>query len=228
MNLINQTQLGKISGTTRQNVGKAIKRIPAVLTLMKHKGVTKIDLDGALTQNWIGTRGQTPEKKEEIKKKKKNTAKEITPDQVSEFTPPTAALEKHELEKRKLILGNEKLEIENGKKRGKLIKKDLVQKVFGRIYSIDENQFKTIGMTVAPKITAAFGEANQKKSIEILKLFKSDSIEKKKEIVKILNAGGPDRILEIRKILEDAVWTILKNIKRLIDKFLQDVKELGK
>lgn len=132
-----------------------------------------------------------------------------------------------ELKRLKLKEDIEKVRIDNERKRGALFPKVLIKRVFGRLHSIDENQFKILGTSVSPGISAIYNKANTEKTKQILSLFKKeDDKELKKEINKILNIGETDRILEMTNLLEDKTNGILKAIKREIDKFLKNLDRL--
>lgn len=87
-----------------------------------------------------------------------------------------------------------KIKIERLAKEGLLIERTLVQQVFGQIYMIDSNQFKTMGDKLAPDIAALAG------------------------------IDDPEIIIKINEKIESAAFKILKHIKADIDKFLLSIK----
>lgn len=83
-----------------------------------------------------------------------------------------------------------KTRVERMQKRGKLIDRDLVRTVFGKLYQIHTNEVRTLGANLAPGIAGRFG-------IE-----------------------DPAAVLEVEKSIDDAALHVLSHIKRLLDDFL--------
>lgn len=135
--------------------------------------------------------------------------------------------EKHELDKNRIREVTEKYRIDNEKRRGELIPKNLIKKVFARFYSIDANQFKTLGIKVSPGISSLYNSSNTEKTKNILELIgKKSDRELKKEINKILNSGESERILQMNRILEDGTGIVLGAIHRESEKFLKNIEKL--
>lgn len=86
-----------------------------------------------------------------------------------------------------------KTRVEREQKRGLLIERSLVQTVFGRLYQLDSNQFKTLGAKLAPELAGQFG-------IE-----------------------DPAALLKVEALIDAEVLKILSHIKRLLDDFLVGV-----
>lgn len=159
---------------------------------------------------------------EELKSKPKKPEPPPKP-----IEPPKAYTDKQELEKQKLVSQIRALDVATDKKRGILIPVILIKRVFGRLHSIDENQFKTLGVSASPEISAIYNNANETKTKQILELFgKEKDKNLKKSISKILNAKEAERILEMTGVLENKASEILKAIKREIDKFLKNIERL--
>lgn len=236
MNPITKAAFARHGGFSPQYVNEQIRKDPYLIDLVNHNGKEQVDLDGDATILFLDSHSKNKLKESSPKehentpplktKETKNTTETV--DARSEkVRKKYGTEEKHILEKQKLVENIDKLRIDNEKKRGSLIPKILIERVFSRLYSIDENQFKALGINVSPKISAVYNSANTDKTKLILGLIKKESdIELKKEINKILNAGEPDRILEMNKILEDATGGILSAIKREFDKFLKNIKKL--
>lgn len=220
MTPVTQAFIVEKTGLSKQAISKAVKA--GHFTICKHGGKQKIDLDGHLTVEWLmlhpmkSKNGDVPQEKE------------INYDQY--FIPAgntsTDLTSKRSLENTKLNEQIEKLRIENQQKRGNLIAKNLIVKVFNRVYSILQNQFKPMGINAMPKISAVYNSSNIVKAKEILKLFDiEDDTRKRSEILNILNSGEQDRVNEGNQILEDSVGDILKNVQRAIKKFLESIEE---
>ncbi len=234
MTPITQAKLAQLAGVTPQQITKVVRFKPPQLTIVKLPGKAKlfIDLDGHLTAQYL--HGRTPKELKEPTETKKEPGKEEKPinpyqddgNYKSKSHNPSGVRipgseSKHDLDR---IYIEEKIEntrIKNEQLRATLIPKDLVEKIFSKIHSIDDTQFKTIGINTNSKIESVYGQDNIRKVGQILELFSrlpDDRI--KSDIQKILEEGETGRTLEINSIMEDATGSILKNIQREIDDFL--------
>ena len=83
-----------------------------------------------------------------------------------------------------------KTRVEREAKRGLLVERKLVQTVFGRLFMIDSNQWKTLGAKLAPDLGGEFG---------------------------IEDAAA---LLRIEQKIDSEVSRILSHVKRLLDDFL--------
>jgi len=236
-----QAKLSQRAGVTPQQITKVMRAQPPQVTLVTVPGKLKkqIDLDGHLTAQYL--EGRTPKPEPEPGEKKEKPAAPHAPavnpyqgkgnykstSRNASGVALTGNEQKHELDR---ILTEEKIEekrIKNEQLRATLIPKDLVEKVFFRIHSIDDTQFKTIGINTNSKIESVYGADNIRKVTQILELFGAKPDDKKKsDVQKILEEGEAGRTLEINSIMEDATGSILKNIKREIDDFLILCEEL--
>lgn len=238
MTPITKADLARRAGKSAQYIDKVQKKYPPVIDFIEvpHPKSGKIKIlvnpEGELTRKFLikclGS-GTSPQKKPHAQKKTTGPIIEHAEEsETKTWTPPTEAVqqEKHDLEKIKLKKQIEEIEIKNEIKRGELIEKKLLKRFFARMYSIDENQLKSIGIKVTPEISEIYNEENDAKTKEILKLIKKEKDKSLgQEIKKILNAGEPDRMLKTTKALENTTGTILKAIKREIDKFLLRLKK---
>ncbi len=240
MTPITQAKLAQLAGVTPQQITKVVRFKPPQLTIVKIPGKLKpfIDLDGHLTAQYL--HGRTPKEPDDPAEPTKTTPDEkpINPYQddgnyKSKSHNPSGirvigGTDKQALDK---IYIEEKIEntrIKNEQLRATLIPKDLVEKIFSKIHSIDDTQFKTIGINTNSKIESVYGQDNIRKVGQILELFSrlpDDRI--KSDIQKILEEGETGRTLEINSIMEDATGSILKNIQREIDDFLILCEELA-
>ena len=250
MTPISKSDFARQCNITRQYIGQVIKK--NLLDICVHKNKEHIDLDGVNTQFFLSERqGTVPTKTAEEKPTKpaiepiKDKVKPPPPKTHTQIQPPPPETksnmnnnpsgnngaplqkEKAELEKERIAETVEKLRIDNEKKRGETIPKILIKRYITRLHSIDENQFKTLGINVSPKISAVYNSSNTDKIKSILELIgkKSDN-SLKKELNKILNKDEPERILEMNQILEDGTGIILKAVHRESEKFLKNIERL--
>ena len=86
-----------------------------------------------------------------------------------------------------------KTRVEREAKRGLLVERKLVQTVFGRLYMVDSNQWRTLGAKLAPDIGGEFG---------------------------IEDAGA---LLRVEQKIDAEVTRILSHVKRLLDDFLVNI-----
>lgn len=110
-----------------------------------------------------------------------------------------SGIDRHEAERLKVIADIESKRLKTEEARKKLISRELVRKVFGQLYIIDTNEFKTLGANVAPKVAAIAGvDDNQK-------------------------------ILQMVESIDKEVHLILEHIKRELNDFLKKIEgeEIG-
>ena len=209
MNLIPQSKFKDLAGITKQAVSQLVKN--GTVTAVKKGRYPQIDLDGALTQQYLA--------------EKQSSQQDQTADGV-QTQPATGFNDKRSFEIQKIQEQTEEIRIKNSIKRGDLVEKKLIKKVFDRLYSIDQQQLKPLGVNVSPKISAVYNIGNTEKTLQILELIKKqEDPELKSEIGRILNAGEPDRINEINQIVEDATGNVLENVQREINKFLESIEK---
>jgi len=214
MNLIPQSKFKDLVGISKQAVSQLVKS--GAVTSVKKGRYPQIDLDGALTQQYLA------------EKQDKKTESETDYSFESRPLPSIIPGDKRSYEIEKIREQIQEIQIKNAIKRGDLVEKKLIKKVFDRLYSIDQQQLKPLGVNVSPKISAVYNVGNTEKTLQILELIKSEDPELKNEIGRILNAGEPDRINEMNQILEDAIGVVLENVQREIAKFLESIeKETG-
>jgi len=230
MHLITKSAFARQIGVSPQMVDKIQDRI----TLVTGKGKKpKVDLHGSATIAYIAEREE-----KNLQSAPDEQPPEI-PDQPQIITnhsgnnpsglPRIKPTNKRELDEEKIKQQIEKLEIENGMKRGTLIRKDLVIYAFSRLYHIDENQFKALNIRSSPKLSAVVSEENEIKVIEILKfLDRTADKNAKLEILKILNSGQTEREVKFTQIIEDDTGSILLNIQAVFDEFLKKTELEGK
>lgn len=238
MNPVTQAQIKKLTGLSKQFISKECKA--ERLTMCESNNKRMVDLDGHLTVEWLRQRSDKITKKvvPETPIDKDKIIDLINKPQQSSGNNPsglsTADPDEKKLKDVKLEEQIEQLRIKNQQSRGDLIEKFQVKKLFGKMYEIDQNEFKTINVSITPKISAVYNTANTTKTKDIIELITAETDIKaskiknlKSEINKTLEAGEPDRILEMNKILEDATGKILENIQREIDGFINMIEEKG-
>lgn len=103
-------------------------------------------------------------------------------------------LKRSDVERLKIIQEVRLKELKIKQDRLELIPRIMVAKIFGKLYSIDVNQWRTLGPNLAPEIAAEAG------------------------------LDDPDVILRIEKIIEGGVFDILGDVKRVFDDFLTEIK----
>lgn len=233
MNEITAASLSRMSGVSRARISVLMKADPPRLTIIEgDDGKRKIDLDGHLTAKFL--KGRKP--KEPTPTQTQSTKKTTPPNPYQgEGKPPdkgnntkgtaghnSNSDEELNLKEENLELKNEKLRVDIGQTRGKLIEKRLVVSTFDQLAAIDENQFKSLSIRVGPKIEESLAESYDEKSTDILQLIgKETDPDLKIEVMKIMNNGGPDRIRKITEIIEEDTGKVLKNIQYVLGKFLE-------
>lgn len=104
-------------------------------------------------------------------------------------------LSKTDLERIKIYEQIKEIKTKAEQRREGLIEKKLVRTVFSKFYEIDMNQYLSMKDKLIPDIAATLGATDEK------------------------------LILKAAKILDDELWKILGNIKRVKNKFLKSVDE---
>lgn len=214
---LKQTEFADLVGISRAGVTKA------KVTFAKVDGKKQIDMEGHETLDYLQRRkireatGLNQTKEAATPKKFKNKP----PADTGEITTPEG-----DLKSQKLAQEVERIKIQNEKSRGELIYREFVEKTMSQLFSIHENQFKTLGVNLSPKISEIYSKQNEEKALDIMELFECKDKNKKTDIVKILNQGEAERVTELNNASEDSTMKILKNIKRLFDNFLKKLDEL--
>lgn len=200
------------AGVTRQTIYNQIKA--GVLFLGDDK---KIDLDIPENLQYLRDRGvslddmKPPEKKPAAPRPKKPPAKSVVktkskPPSVPQTTLPAIDAEEvlarlSSLDIRNLTPADVgkvarlesalKTRVEREHKRGLLIERATVQTVFGRLYTIDSNELRTLGSKLGAEIAGMLGEED------------------------------PEKVLAVEKRIDDEVIKSLAHIKRVLGDFLR-------
>jgi len=179
MDKITQSEFARRAGMSRQAVSNAIKR-----GTIKKSGL-KIDIDDPMNRLYLAesragrTQKHTPHAQLTDKKLPIPGEDDLTvQDQLT-------------LNQMKTIEDIRQKRVKTDKDRGVLIPRETVKKLFSRLYQIDVNQWRTLGMNVAPEVAAVIGSD---KSGDILK---------------------------INEIIEDEVFKILKQVKKEIKEYVE-------
>jgi hypothetical protein len=98
-----------------------------------------------------------------------------------------AKLTKAQIDKIKSLESALKIRVERQHKRRELIERSLVQAVFGRLYQLDANQWKTLSAKLAPTVAGVAG------------------------------VDDPEKILAIEQCIDDEVCKVLAHLKRLLN-----------
>ena len=193
MKLITQAELSRIAKCSRAAVNQAVKSN----RLRKIQGSGKLNLKDKLTkvfiedtlQNFVKHNPGTSRKSNQSNRKPDNNSQN-SPDLKLSPDSPDEQLQKLYWDIRKTKESALKVEVERNKARGVLIKRDLVQRVFAKLYTIDSNELKPLGDKLAPEIAA---------------IFESDD---------------PKLILKVNRKIEKEIFRSLGHIKRLMNDFL--------
>jgi len=102
---------------------------------------------------------------------------------------------KADVDKLKTIEAIDQVRLKNDQMRRKLIERDMVQVVLGRIHTVDVQQFLAIPIKFAPKAAGLCGVSDQ------------------------------EIIHKIEKDLERELYKALNHVKRIVDEFLDEIEE---
>ena len=193
MELITQAELSRIAKCSRAAVNQAVKSN----RLRKIKGSGKLNLNDKLTKVFIEDTlqnivkhnpGTLPKRNKSNRKPDNNNPN--SPNLEISSDNPDEQMQKLYWDIRKTKESALKVEVERNKARGVLIKRDLVQRVFAKLYTIDSNELKPLGDKLAPELAA---------------IFESDD---------------PKLILKVNKKIEKEIFRSLGHVKRLMNDFL--------
>lgn len=215
---ITGTDLAKLAGVSRN----AVSKLAMSGKLIRDKD-KKFDLSNPVNRAYLkyhNSADPVPRKevtKEHEKKTKKKTAKnptkKPTKDTKKKSVPKVghldsddydgetdlsdvsgmALLPRNDLERYKIITDIETKQVKNEKFRDKLVSRELVQRVFAKLYSVDSNEFKNLGMNLSPEIAAITGN------------------------------DSPETTIKINEAIDKECYSILDHIKRIIDDFLEEI-----
>lgn len=98
------------------------------------------------------------------------------------------------VEKLVKIARMKKIDIETQEKRNKLISRELITDIFNQLYTIDTNEWRTLGLNVAPQVAADMG------------------------------IDDPKKVIKIAENIDKETFATLKRVKKLVNKFLKTIK----
>ena len=129
-----------------------------------------------------------------LKKAAKKKAGGISgPDPHETYVPQTAT-SRQQVDLRKALAGAQKTEMEVAIKMKDLISRELVSRLFRKIYSIDSTQWRGLGPRVAPDVMA------------------------------VCEVEDPSKEVEISDRIEQEVFRTLGHVKRVINEFLAEIE----
>jgi len=107
------------------------------------------------------------------------------------------AISKQSADRIKTIAQIQQIRVKTEEMRKELIPRFLVQKIISKLYTVDVNEFRTLGPNLSPEIAA------------------------------LTCIDDAETIIKIEAIVEKEVYNILKHVKRLMDDFLKSVEADG-
>ena len=181
MDKIKQIEFARRAGMTKQAVNAAVKRGAIKLTRDK-----KIDLDNPMNRLYL--------EESRAGRSVKHTPVSQQTDKKLPLPDGDQDLSVHDqltLNQMKTIEDIRSKRVKTDKERGVLIPRETVKRVFSRLYQIYVNQWRTLGMNIAPEIASVIGSDDTK------------------------------HILKINDIVEREVFKILRQVKKEIKTYVE-------
>ena len=210
--ILTQSKFAAYCGVSRVAINKLLKKGALVA-----RPDRKLDTENIINQDYIlkhrkepppfdSAQPQKPKKNKKSKINKKTKAPNYIP---MEAMPPEDGnsnpgssrdlykeiLEKSVLETHKVLAQVRQLQVKTAKERGELIDRELIKKVFAKLYMIDTGELKTFGAKVSP------------------------------EIASILGVSGNDDILKVKECIDSKMHTILKHVQRVYADALKEMEK---
>lgn len=204
MNLISRAKFARLAGVTKQAVSNAIKADKIKLTGAGR--LAKIDLDNADNIVYLETENRERHSPgEDVAEGETKTAGSDKPGagediNLADYLHENIAmsdlslLSKQSAERLKIIAQIKQIQVKTEKDRGELISRELVSRFLGKMYTIDVNEFRPMGASLAPELAAIAG------------------------------IDDSEKIIKIGERIEKEVFVILKHSKRLLKDFLTSLK----
>lgn len=195
-----KTNFAKRAGISRQAVYKLLSEGKLVV------GSTgKLDVMNQINRDYLSSKkdGLIPNSKkpktqtikaDKVEPKAKNKSTKNDNHDLGELQADLNTISHASANKLKTIESIRKIQIANDTARMELIPRDTVKMVFSKLYQIDVNQWRTLGPNLSPDIAAIVGTDDNETMLKI-----SDAVDKE-------------------------VFTILKQVKRIFNDFLKDIK----
>lgn len=209
MRLLNKKQFAELAGVSRAAVGQACK---AGALVIRPDG--KLDIDTPVNKSYIekhqakaraNKSKQSQSKTSSAAKQQPGISKE--PQQIIEelLLPPEnlgfdglsrylEALSRGSADKLKIIEQIRQLQVKTKKERRELISRDLVSKVYAKLYMIDVNEWRALGANLTPEIAACASIDNN------------------------------EVMIKIEQVIEKEVFVILQHVKRTMNDFLKEIE----
>ncbi|MCP4748090.1 MAG: hypothetical protein GY874_18430 [Desulfobacteraceae bacterium] len=196
MKLCSKAELSRMVDRSAPYISKALKE--GSIGIVGNGRIAKVDLDHPLTIEFIETCKQNDQDKsieEKVTPALQTNSTDVDNINLNALTDGTdiERLDKKSVERLKTIEQVLSIRQKRAADRGKLIERDTVARVFAELYTIDVNEFRTMGPSLAAPIASAAG------------------------------VDDPEKILKIEQIIEEAVFKILKHVKRVTNNFLLSI-----
>lgn len=201
---LSQGQIAKLIGISKQAVSKAVAQGRLIRTKMG------IDLDHPTNRHFLDRVENQAEPEQEISKKPKrkktngngrakktngSTTEKPEKDQRWDGGKNTVGgYNKTQIDIQKSAAQIQELQLRIDERRKKLIKREYVDRFFSQLYLVDSNEWKTLSDRLSPEIAGIF------------------------------EIDDPEKILQVSKAIEKEVYRTLTHVKRLVDDFLERMK----
>lgn len=130
-----------------------------------------------------------------IEEKAKPVVQDMDPEELEAMTGSLYNLDKLTVDKLKVIEAIHGQRLKNDESRGVLIDRRLVRRVFGKIHTVDVQEFLAIPISFAPYVAGLFGK------------------------------DDPETIMLIEKELSAELYKCLNHVKRIIDDFMKSERD---
>lgn len=197
--VITKSKFSKIAGVSRAAITRACH---AGTLVVRPDG--KLDTDNPVNKDYI-TRNKNKDRKS---KDKSSQAAESSPSEpeIENFTLPSGdmdfenlnsylnTLDRSSTEKLKILEQIRQIQVKTKKERQELISRELISKVFAKLYMVDVNEWRTLGANLAPEIAA------------------------------IAAIDDDETIIKVGEAIEKEVFIVLQHVKRIVNDFLKTIK----
>ena len=199
MKLYTKAEFSRVAGVCTASIAKAIKtgRVK-VFGEGRSARVDAMDPVNMMYINGIEVHPTAGRKKSSSVPNKPGPAP-LPPSEVEDLTElldsgNLGVISKQSADRIKTIAQIQQIRVKTEEMRKELIPRVLVQRIISKLYTIDVNEFRTLGPNLAPEIAALAG------------------------------IDDSETIIKIEAIVEKEVYNILRHVKRLMDDFLKSVE----
>lgn len=200
MNTVSKAHFAQMCSVSKAAITKACKAGSLGTEGEGRKQV--INLDHRLTKEYLKDKAGSAPKKEQSKKSAADPFEITAPESDEHGLPAIRSLddinesnlfllEKKDIDKLKAYEQALETRLKREERRGILISRDTVKLVFSKIYTVDNNELKTMEERLTPAICGIFGEED--------------------------DSG---KTVLVRKLLNDEITKSLRHIKRIVNDFL--------